>query len=235
MKNHHLIRGWRLLAILSLVVSSACANQTLIPEVDPVQETPIATAILEVEQKPSDTATVPKPSATEIVMTASPSPIIVTDTPAPTAAVTETAIPTELATAEPSVIADSSPNGVWISDHDKRGARTWIQFEVYSKEDQSKLDVLEACINYSCEYMGEIFIAEGCSGDKSPKGIPIRNGKFTIDFHGILPENLTHHSRLGMIYGQILDNQVITGTWIIPVCDYWLPFDVRYTAETATP
>jgi len=235
MRISNLIRGRQLIAVLIWVITSACTEQAINPTAKPATEVPVVQASVETTEKPVATATAPMPSATAVSFTAEPSPTVITETPTPTTIEVETLAPTEPPVVETSATPGFSSKGIWISDHDKRGARTWVEFEIYTKDGEQKIDVLEACVNYSCEYLGEIIVMEGCSKDKSPKGIQIRNGKFIIDFHGIMPEKFTHHSRLGMIYGQLLDTDVITGSWIIPACDYWMPFDVRYTVETATP
>ncbi len=235
MKGTNFIRGWRLLAVLILVITSACADQAATSTVEPATEIPVVNASLESGEQPVATSIVPAPSVTSVKITPEPSPIVITEKPSATIPVADTIAPTEPPPLDSSATPASSSNGLWISSHDKEGARTWIQFEIYSEQGASKLDVLEACVNYSCDYLGEIITSDGCSGDKSPKGIQIQDGKFMIDFHGILPEKMTHHSRIGMIYGQILDAQVITGTWIIPVCDYWMPLNVRYSSGVTTP
>jgi hypothetical protein len=125
--------------------------------------------------------------------------------------------------------------GIWISSHEKKGSRVWIEFEVYYVDGEPMLDVLEACVSYSCDLLGEEFEAEGCSASQSPKEIPIRNNQIQIDFNGIMMETITRQSKLGMVCSHSPESEVITGTWILPACDYWIPFDVRLNAITPTP
>jgi hypothetical protein len=155
-------------------------------------------------------------------------------TPEPsTAASTNTPIPTLPSTMvlEPGMPAP----GVWISNHDKKGSRTWIEMEVYYVDGKPMADVLEACVDYSCELFEGEFEAYGCSGSQSPKEIPFTEGRFQINFNGLMMENVTHQSKLGMISGQSTATEVITGTWILPACDYWLPLDLKFNATTAAP
>lgn len=116
--------------------------------------------------------------------------------------------------------------GIWISRHAKQGSPAWIQFEVYYQDGQAYVDVLEACIDYACDVLGEDMEAKGCTGTRSPKAIPLRSGALQIEFTGLMPDTLTHASKLGTIHAHFPEPEVIAGAWIIPICDLWMPLQV---------
>lgn len=220
-----LLSGLFWVASFFLLGCSANIEQTIevTPSELPVMESTLASTTLPV---PTDTSF---PTSTPAPATAEPSATSVvpteTTTPVPTVQISSTN------TKEPGM----PETGIWISNPENQDSRVWIQFEVYYVDGQPMVDVLNACVDYSCEWLGDEFEVEACSDNLSPSGIPVKNGRLNIDFKGILNERITNKSRLGLINGEFIQPDVITGTWVLPSCDFWIPLDISYNGPKSTP
>jgi hypothetical protein len=233
MKHNRFFKKRIAFSMLITLILCGCVEQ----EVTPTVREPV---VLPSNTRVPITLTVPAasntllPSETAISV---PSPTLMpqVETSSPTQAPVEATLPPQPATMGSTLPPGMPAAGIWISSHARRGSEAWIQFEIYYRDGEPIVDVLEACISYSCDVIGELFEAEGCSETQSPKQVPIKNGKFQIDFGDIMPETVTHNSKFGTIISRVNSQEEITGSWILPACDLWLNLDVEHLAVTPTP
>lgn len=218
---------------LAALLASGCEPAALQPTAtSPTTASPQAVSTSSPVELPTQTLSKP-PTSTSTSKAEKPPKFTST---APPTTPTQTFAPSLLGSAAPNaggqVIGPGMPApGIWVSAHARQGSRFWIQFEVYYRDGQPFIDVLEACAHYSCEAQGENFEAKGCAGDKSPRSIPLVNGKLQIDFKNIMPETVTRGSKLGSIHARFPEPQVIDGVWIIPACDLWIKLEVEFKGE----
>jgi len=233
MKYKRSVAKWIVFTLLIIPFVCGCVENEVPPTIsEPVSETTNTFAPTAQKEPSPSSASLPTEPAIP-----SPSPTVAPPVASPSNAPTQveaTLLPSP-ASVESTLPPGAPSSGIWISSHDRVGSEAWIQFEVYYQDGEPLIDVLEACVSYSCDIFGDLFEAEGCSHTQSPGRIPIKNGKIRIDFGDIMPEVVTHNSKLGIIDAVVTSPDEITGSWILPACDLWLNLELDHLTITPTP